>query len=42
MIQEESAREEKLAMEKIAVILADLTFKKTAMVSNDKFLFCFV
>lgn len=34
MFKEESAREEKLAMEKIAVILANLTSKKTAMVSE--------
>lgn len=34
MKQEESAREEKLAMEKIAVILANLTSKKTAMVRD--------
>ena len=42
MKQEESAREEKLAMEKIAVILADLTSKKTAMVRDIINSSCFV
>lgn len=40
--QEEAAREEQLAMQKIAATLADLTDKRTAMVNYETILFIFL